>query len=90
MSFTHAGECEPLGGRVGPFSTVMLDLHTAANAGAKGGPMGVAVTLILLGALFGVLAVIADPGVFAVLLAVTCVAAGLAFGIFSRPRTSDR
>ena len=52
--------------------------------------MGVAVTLILLGALFGVLAVIADPGVFAVLPAVACVAAGLAFGIFSRPRTGDR
>lgn len=52
--------------------------------------MGVAVTLVLLGALFGVVAVIGDPGVFAVILAVACVTAGLAFGISARPRTGDR
>ncbi len=55
----------------------------------EGGPMGVAVTLILLGAVFGVAAVVVDPGGFAVVIAVACVAAGLAFGISARSRVGD-
>lgn len=51
--------------------------------------MGVAATLLVVGVVFGVLAVVVDPGAFAVIIAVVSVAAGTAMAVFARTRTGD-